>query len=248
MALVLAIEPDSRQAAILKRVIHESVHAELVVVDSRDAAIAALSARVPDVILMTALLSPRDGDEMIAHLRTLAGADHVQTHTIPQLASSRSEPDAPSSSGGLLSKFRSKKKAAGPIAGCDPMAFAREVTTFLERAEEMKARTSPMMSSSMSSTPVRKPVSAKAVSEFVVDMPPAPGAPDSEPDAPKAWADPFAWRPAEAAPTSKAAESPAASSNPVFEPGVLEPGVLGRASPAVGTPAARDEVADRRHR
>ena len=211
MALVLAIEPDSRQAAILKRVIHESVHAELVVVDSRDAAMAALSARVPDVILMTALLSPRDGDEMIAHLRTLAGADHVQTHTIPQLASSRGEPDAPSSSGGLLSKFRNKKKASGPIAGCDPMAFAREVTTFLERAEEMKARTSPRLSSSPSTSsgaPARK-----AVSEFVVDMPPLPGAPDSELDTPSAWADPFAWRPAETAPAPKA-ESPRASSNP----------------------------------
>ena len=94
MALVLAIEPDLRQAGILKRVIRERVHAELVLVDSRDAAIAALSARVPDVVLLTALMSPRDEDEMIAHLRTLAGAEHVQTHTIPQLASVAGESDA----------------------------------------------------------------------------------------------------------------------------------------------------------
>ena len=138
MALVLAIEPDSRQASILKRVIREGVHAELVVVDSRDAAVAAIAARVPDVILMTALLSPRDGDELIAHLRTLTGADHVQTHTIPQLASSSSEPETASGSGGLLGKFR-KKKTSAPIPGCDPTSFANEVTTFLARAEEMKS-------------------------------------------------------------------------------------------------------------
>ena len=188
MALVLAIEPDSRQAGILKRVIRERVHAELVVVDSRDAAVAALSARVPDVILMTALLSPRDGDELIAHLRTLAGADHVQTHTIPQLASSRTEAEAPSSSGGLLGKFR-KKKAAGPIAGCDPMSFADEVTTFLARAEEMKAHGTPGMSSR--SGPARVPAS-----EFVLDTPMAPAETHEEPDAAWAWASPFEWRPA----------------------------------------------------
>ncbi|MEO8521562.1 MAG: hypothetical protein ABI603_09375, partial [Acidobacteriota bacterium] len=73
--LVLAVEPDQHQAQVLERVIRQRVKADFVVVDSRDAAIAALSARVPDVILLTALLSPRDEDEMVAHLRTLPGAD-----------------------------------------------------------------------------------------------------------------------------------------------------------------------------
>ena len=54
MALVLAIEPDLRQAGILKRIVKEQVRAELVLVDTRDAALAALTARVPDVILVTA--------------------------------------------------------------------------------------------------------------------------------------------------------------------------------------------------
>ena len=75
---------------------------------------------------MTALLSPRDGDELIAHLRSLAGADHVQTHTIPQLASGSSEQEAPSGSGGLLGKFRKKKASATATLGCDPMSFADE--------------------------------------------------------------------------------------------------------------------------
>ena len=65
MSLVLAIEPDSRQAAILKRVIREKVRADFVHVDSRDAAMAAIRARIPDVILVTALMSPRDEEELI---------------------------------------------------------------------------------------------------------------------------------------------------------------------------------------
>ena len=97
---ILALEPDTRQAAALKRVIESEVKAEISVVDSRDAAMAALSARVPDVILLTALLSPRDEEELIGHLRTLDGVDHVQTHTIPMLASG--EPEEQASGGGLF--------------------------------------------------------------------------------------------------------------------------------------------------
>src|SRR5512147_1026634 len=130
MPLVLALEPDLRQAAIIKRVIHQQVKADLVLVDSRDAAMAALASGVPDVVLLTALLSPRDEEELITHLRSLDGAEHLQTHTIPQLAqrSGELEPDAPSQ--GLLKRFR-KKKEVEIIPGCDPDLFATEVRAFL---------------------------------------------------------------------------------------------------------------------
>src|SRR5512143_2862864 len=118
MSLVLAIEPDLRQATILKRIVREKVRAQLVLVDSRDAAISAIDAQIPDVILVTALLSPRDEEELVAHLKALAGAEHLQTHTIPQLASGRAEADTPAG-GGLFGKFR-RKKEAEPIPGCDP--------------------------------------------------------------------------------------------------------------------------------
>ena len=99
---ILALEPDVRQASILKRILRDRVHADLIVVDSRDAAVAAVDAHVPDVILLTALLSPRDEAEIIAHLRTIDGAEHVQTHTIPQLASSSEDGDSPAPQGGLV--------------------------------------------------------------------------------------------------------------------------------------------------
>ena len=66
LPLVLAIEPDLRQAAIVKRVVKERVQADVVVVDSRDAAIAAINAAVPDVVLVSMLLSPRDEEEILS--------------------------------------------------------------------------------------------------------------------------------------------------------------------------------------
>ena len=140
MALVLAVEPDHRQATILKRIVQELVRADFVLVDSRDAAIAALTARVPDVILLTALLSPRDEEELVAYLRTLAGAHHIQTHTIPQLASTAADME-PKNGRGLFGKLLGKKEAApSPVmGGCDPDLFADEIRTFIEAATERKS-------------------------------------------------------------------------------------------------------------
>jgi len=56
--LVLAIEPDPRQAAIIKRIVREKALADVAVVDSRDAAIEAMRTSMPDVLLLTALKSP----------------------------------------------------------------------------------------------------------------------------------------------------------------------------------------------
>src|SRR6188474_1479408 len=138
MALVLAIEPDIRQGGILKRIVRELVQAELILVESRDAAIAAIDQQIPDVILLTALMSPRDEDELVTHLRRLGAAEHLQTHTIPLLSSARTA--EPSAKGGLLGKFRKRsKEAVEPMGGCDPEVFAGEVRTFLARAAELKA-------------------------------------------------------------------------------------------------------------
>ena len=77
MPLVLALEPDPRQAQALKQILEQRVGAELVLADSKDSAIAALAQRIPDLILVTALLSPRDEAELTDHLRTLEGAAHI---------------------------------------------------------------------------------------------------------------------------------------------------------------------------
>ena len=172
-ALVLAIEPDLRQATILKRIVRDRVKADVSVVESPDAALTAIGIRIPDVLLLSALLSPRDEDELMGHLRSLDGADHIQTHTIPQLATT----DADQEQGGrrgLLGVFKRKKETPQPIvSGCDPDMFAEEILTFIERAAEKKeeniaALQSRVISSSIScnlarSRPPRRPLELRVL-------------------------------------------------------------------------------------
>ena len=133
MSLVLAVEPDIRQANTLKRIVRARVRADLVVVDSRDAAVAALGSRIPDVVLLTALLSPRDEEELVAYLRALPGAQHIQTHTIPQLASTAEDMEQQNGKGLFGKLLRKRESPPKVMGGCDPEVFAGEVRTFLAR-------------------------------------------------------------------------------------------------------------------
>ena len=84
MSTVLVVQPDEVQADVLRRIFAKRVGAELVMVHSTMEAVDEIAARMPDLILLSALLSPRDEDALIAHLRSLDGASHLQTITIPQ--------------------------------------------------------------------------------------------------------------------------------------------------------------------
>ena len=94
-ALVLAIEPDPSQATVLRQIIGTRTKADVTVVESRDTAIDALGEAVPDLILLTALLSPGDEEALIRHLRTLPQATDVQTLTIPRLREADGRTDRP---------------------------------------------------------------------------------------------------------------------------------------------------------
>jgi hypothetical protein len=219
--LVLAIEPDLRQAAIVKRIVREKALADVVLVDSLDAAIEAMRTSMPDVLLLSALLSPRDEDDLISHLKTLEHAGHLQTHTIPQLASSLG-PGEERSSKGLLSAFRRKKEAA-PVAGCDPDLFAEEIRSYLTRAADKKRELQNMTFAQVANRPdPAKPSPQQAAPSETEDT----GTPSS------AWASPFEWKPASASKRSsrKGEEAPAhhAAAPPPPPP----------VSPAVSTPEA----------
>ena len=135
MALVLAIEPNAVQADTLRHVLRTRADTDVVIVESTDTAVAAVDARVPDLVLVGALLSPRDEDTFIAHLRTLPDAGHLQTLTIPQL---RQPSDDARRWGPIFSK-RKRRRADETAGGCDPTRFGDEVAAYLSRACEVKA-------------------------------------------------------------------------------------------------------------
>ena len=119
MALILAIEPDVAQAVILRQVISELVPADLCLVDSKAAALAALEKNVPTLILISAMLPAHEEQELVAYLRTTTELAHQQTLMIPRLAS-----PTDLAASGKRSFF---KRGAGEPVGCDPRIFANEV-------------------------------------------------------------------------------------------------------------------------
>ena len=135
MPLILAIEPDRRQASRIGALKRGLVNAEILIVDSTERAIAALEGRVPDLILTSLLLSPKDE----AGLREWNGAGtHVQMLMIPVLAAA-SRP-ANGRRGLLTHLRRGRKDTGGASQGCDPAVFAAQIAEYLDRgAREREA-------------------------------------------------------------------------------------------------------------
>ncbi len=183
MALILAIEPDRRQASQLTAMVRGRLHAELVLADSAERALSALGDRVPDLVLTSALLSPKDETALGERLRALDGhAAHVQTLTIPVLATT-SKRGSSRATGVLSSLRRDKKKSSAVHDGCDPAVFAEQCKEYLERAAaERAAFLEEAASASRIKEPVR-PVSPSPVTgaEWVVVREEAAPADPAEP-------------------------------------------------------------------
>jgi hypothetical protein len=137
MPLILAIEPDRRQAAQLSVVVRKRVHAELILVDTTERALDAIGNRMPDLVLVPALLSPQDDAALAAALRVIAAAACVQMLTIPVLGTPRPAP----SPGGVLSALRRGKPRAAEPDGCDPAVFAEQIASYLERVAQERPST-----------------------------------------------------------------------------------------------------------
>src|SRR4029079_15473633 len=58
MTRLLAIEPNPERGMLLRRLLREAVRGEVTVVSSTKAALTALSAQTPDLILTSSLISP----------------------------------------------------------------------------------------------------------------------------------------------------------------------------------------------
>lgn len=127
--LILAIEPDRRQASRLTA-IADRLSVRLALVESAAGALEVLDNRLPDLILTPALLSRRDDLALTDRLRELGeAAAHIQTLTIPMLVASE-----PPSRGGMLSALRREHaRMAGP-AGCEAEIFAEQIAVYLKAA------------------------------------------------------------------------------------------------------------------
>jgi len=130
MPIVLAIEPDRRQAAHLTTILRRQVGAELILADTTEGALDAIGNRMPDLVLVPALLSPQDDAALAAALRVIAAATHVRTLTTPALASGTKR----AKSGGMLAMWRQSRAASPEPDGCDPAVFGEQISAYLREA------------------------------------------------------------------------------------------------------------------
>ena len=131
MPLILAIEPDRKQATRITTLTRALPGAELLLADSTDQALASLDGRVPNLILTSLLLSPKDE----AGLRALNGAGApVPTLMIPVFATGAAA--QPSERGGFLARLSRSRSRTGGTApgttGCDPSVFASQIWEYLQ--------------------------------------------------------------------------------------------------------------------
>ena len=132
MSVILVVEPDSRHAAQLAAMARKHLTAELVIADSAGRAVAAMADRVPDVLLMSSLLSRQDEATLAAWLRDLGpAAAHVQELTIPILAAA---PTPVPKRRGVLSGLRRSHPETAATDGCGLDEFARQVSAYVSFA------------------------------------------------------------------------------------------------------------------
>ena len=99
----------------------------------------ALALRVPDLILVSALLSPRDEAEFTGYLRTSADTAHLADAHHPDAGVRGPRRGARRRLRFGLGRLMSSEAAADP-SGCAPDVFADEIRAYLDRAGELQAQ------------------------------------------------------------------------------------------------------------
>jgi hypothetical protein len=168
MALILAIEPDRRQAAQLARLIQTRVGgAELVLAETTEQALGAIGNRVPDLVLVPALLAPQDDATLAAALRVIAAAAHVQMLTIPVLAPAGGARQPL----GVLARLRRKRPEPQAPNGCDPNVFGDQIAAYLAEAAAERAINESDLEIERSTSPTRSTKDSKDPAAFSQDSP-----------------------------------------------------------------------------
>src|SRR5262245_45314987 len=80
---ILALENDVLGATRLTNLLRQHLDVEVVVAQSGDEAIAAISSVAPDVVLVSSLLSPKDESQLVAHLNEHRCGGDLQLLTVP---------------------------------------------------------------------------------------------------------------------------------------------------------------------
>ena len=129
--LIVAVEPDPLQANRVADVLRRAFSADVILADTAREAIDALRDRVPELILTSALLPPRDELALTQWLRARGEkAGHVQTVTIPVLVVPAQAP--------IFSNGKASTPSPAAAGACDPAMFADWISVYLDLAATVR--------------------------------------------------------------------------------------------------------------
>lgn len=132
MSYVLVIEPQQGQASVLRHVGREA-RMSLTVVDSIVEGLRAIDDEIPQLVLASALMAPRDEHALLSRLRHLPCGMAPQVLVIPALTA----PEAPQPKRELFRIGRSRR-VPPPPAVCEPSAFATHLSMYLDDADRRR--------------------------------------------------------------------------------------------------------------
>jgi hypothetical protein len=181
MALILAIEPDRRQALKLAMLARNYRHTELVVTDSIGRALAMLDERVPDLILTSFQLQPKHRAALLDRVLEIdADGSRVQTLVIPALGAPggrASQQSRASNQRGMPASPHGMRGNPSVPNGCDPVVFGRLIAECLGRIPAER-RSAPVAQSTRTVLPMSSgPESSEAETHSGRELPtPLPAA------------------------------------------------------------------------
>ena len=129
MSYALAIEPHREQADILRTCVGTKTRAKLRVVGSVRAAMSAIDEEIPNLVLVPPLMPPHEEEQLVTRLRTLPPAAAPMILIIPSLVAPSGK-DRPK-----RRLFDSILSRAAQPTGCDPAAFADQLSTYMRDME-----------------------------------------------------------------------------------------------------------------
>jgi hypothetical protein len=145
MSTVLALEPDVRRTDFLRAVVCERLRARLVVADTLETALAAISALFPDVVLVGPDFPPREEIEIRDYLRSLQRSTPLEIVRMP--APSQCAPRARTRPG-LLGALRRRAASISEQSSeqDDFTTLAGRITGALDRVRSARANAPALVS------------------------------------------------------------------------------------------------------
>jgi hypothetical protein len=129
---ILAIEPDTERAGVLRDTLRDYTAVELTIVSRTEDGLRSIAAQVPDLVITSTFLPPAEEAELSAQVRRLPHASHVQIIGVPYFVDA--EPGSPqeSRSSNVLRFLRRPRPTIRPR--CDTATRCRQIQEYLDQA------------------------------------------------------------------------------------------------------------------